>query len=236
MSNDKSYHSMGLAAFALVLSACAATATQGATGTGAGTGEQAATPVTEERAPETPPVQIREAGRAVLHTSEGPITVTFYPDVAPRTVAHVTALMAAGCYAGLEFFRLEPGFVTQVAPVPDNGCHPDAGKSVPDEFSDPASGVKHERLSLSLAHYDEPDSGTSSWSIMLGAHPGMDGLYTVFGRAIDGEDAVKKIEAIGATMGENGMKKPKRAVTIERIEVLQPAIETAGSTEADAAS
>ena len=192
-----------------------------------------ATPVSEERAPEPPPVQIREAGRAILHTTEGPITVTFFPDVAPKTVAHISALMAAGCYAGVEFFRLEPGFVTQVSPVPDNGCHPDTASTVPAEFSQPASGVKHERLTLSLARWDEPDSGTSSWSIMLGAYPAMDGQYTVFGRVIAGEEAIKAIEAIGAVMGENGMKKPQLPVTIERVEVVQPVGENADAAPVD---
>lgn len=236
MSNDKSYHSYWLAALAFIASACVTT--QGAGGANSetpGPNDEAATPVAEERSEDAPqepaPPPIREAGRAVVHTTEGPITVTFFPDVAPRTVAHISALMAAGCYTGIELFRLEPGFVTQVSPVPDNGCHPDTASTVPAEFSDPASGVKHERLTLSLARWDEPDSGTSSWSIMLGAYPAMDGQYTVFGRVIGGEDAIKKIEAIGATMGENGMKKPKRAVTIERVEVLQPAVDKPGEPD-----
>ena len=225
MSNETSYNFIWLASLALVASGCgAATGDQGAGGadqTGPQGDAEVATPVAEERAPEAPPPPpIRESGRAVLHTSVGPITVTFYPDVAPKTVQHISALMAAGCYAGLEFFRLEPGFVTQVSPVPDNGCHPDTASTVPAEFSDPASGVKHERLSLSLARWDAPDSGTSSWSIVLGAYPAMDGEYTIFGRVVDGEDAVKKIEAIGAEPGENGMKKPKQPVTIERVEVV----------------
>lgn len=225
MSNDKSFH--WLAAFVAMAAGCATTQSTGgaAAGTGANDSAEVATPVAEERAPERaepPPVQVRESGRAVLHTTEGPIAVTFFPDVAPRTVAHISALMAAGCYASIEFFRLEPGFVTQVSPVPDNGCHPDTSATVPAEFSDIKKGVKHERLMLSLARWDEPDSGTSSWSIMLGEYPAMDGQYAVFGRVVEGEDALKKIEAIGAEPGENGMKKPKRPVTIERIEIVQP--------------
>lgn len=255
MSNDKTFHSTFLAAslarcwrsgmaqrralclvaLALLVPGCAAATSQGAgTGQGDGDDNEVATPVGVERSqaqPEAPPpIEVRESGRAVLHTSEGPIAITFFPEVAPKTVAHISALMTAGCYSGIEFFRLEPGFVTQVSPVPDNGCHPDTASTVPAEFAASAeTGVKHERLMLSLARWDEPDSGTSSWSIMLGAYPAMDGQYAIFGRVVEGEDAIKKIEAIGATMGENGMKKPKRAVTIERVEMVQPVEEPAAA-------
>lgn len=161
-------------------------------------------------------VSVEERGRAVIHTTEGPITVTFFPGVAPRTVEHITDLMKAGCYEGVDFFRLEPGFVIQVTPVADRACHPDAMSTVPAEFSQ----VRHERLSLSLARWDDIDSGTSSWSIMLGAAPSMDGQYTVFGRVVAGEETIEKIEAIGSTPGKDGMRRLDRRVAIERVDII----------------
>lgn len=173
-----------------------------------------ALPAGAEPEPEPP---VEERGRAVLHTTEGPITVTFFPGVAPQTVAHITELMKAGCYEGVDIFRLEPGFVVQVAPVADRACHPDAMSTVPAEFSQ----VEHRRLYLSMARWEDIDSGTSSWSIMLGPAPSMDGQYTVFGRVVAGEDTVEAIEAIGSTQGEDGMSRLDRKVSIQRVELLE---------------
>jgi cyclophilin family peptidyl-prolyl cis-trans isomerase len=48
---------------------------------------------------------------------------------------------------------------------------------------------------LSLAHGDDPDSGETSFSILLGDAPHLDSLYTVFGVVVDSEDVLHKIEA-----------------------------------------
>ncbi len=156
-------------------------------------------------------------GQATLHTTEGPITITFFPDVAPQTVNHLTELMKAGCYQGVDIFRLEPGFVVQVAPVANRDCHRNAMSTVPAEFSK----VEHKRLYLSMARWEDVDSGTSSWSIMLGPVPSMNGQYTVFGRVIAGQETIEKIEAIGSTKGEDGMSRLNRSVTIERVELSE---------------
>ena len=182
-----------------------------------------------------PPAQAQEAtiapapapapqdkGKAVIHTSEGPIAITFFPDIAPQTVEHIAGLMQAGCYESVDIFRLEPGFVVQVAPVSNRSCHPNAMSTVPGEFD--KNRGKHIRLALSLARWDDPNSGTSSWSIMLGPAPSMDGEFAVFGRVTDGEDTIRKIEAIGSTKGENGMSRLNRKVSIEKVELSESPI------------
>ena len=185
----------------------------------------------------TPPMSPVSRGKAIIHTSEGPITVTFFPEVAPKTAAHIAALMEAGCYEGVNFFRLEPNFVVQVAAVADADCHPNAMSTVPGEFS-PSNALsstsnvaKHTRLALSMARWEDVDSGTSSWSIMLGAAPSMDGQYTVFGRVIEGEATIAKIEAIGSKPGEHGMKWLNRPVAIERVELVEPVGTSAGASD-----
>ena len=178
--------------------------------------QRAETPAPQESQEQE--IAVEERGEAVIHTSEGPITVTFFPGIAPHTVEHITDLMKAGCYEGVDIFRLEPGFVIQVAPVADRDCHPEAMSTVPAEFSQ-AAQVAHQRLYLSMARWDDVDSGTSSWSIMLGSAPSMDGQYTVFGRVTDGEETIAKIEAIGSTQGKDGMRRLDRRVAIERVDI-----------------
>jgi len=51
--------------------------------------------------------------RAVLDTSEGPITIEFFTDKAPNTVRQFMRMAAAGVYTGMAFHRVAPGFVIQ---------------------------------------------------------------------------------------------------------------------------
>ena len=53
------------------------------------------------------------AYRAVLDTSEGPITIEFFTDKAPNTVRQFMRMAAAGVYNGMAFHRVAPGFVIQ---------------------------------------------------------------------------------------------------------------------------
>ena len=55
----------------------------------------------------------------------------------------------------------------------------EATVTVPLEVS---KSVKHDKRGLlSMARYDDPNSGTSSFSVTLGPAPHLDMLYTIFG-------------------------------------------------------
>jgi len=43
-------------------------------------------------------------------------------------------------------------------------------------------GVKHTEGVLSMGRFDDPNSGKSSFSILLGAAPHLDNQYTIFGK------------------------------------------------------
>jgi hypothetical protein len=51
--------------------------------------------------------------RLVLQTEWGNIELAFFPEVAPKTAAHILKLGRLGAYTSNNFFRLEPGFVAQ---------------------------------------------------------------------------------------------------------------------------
>ena len=75
--------------------------------------------------------------------------------------------------------------------------------------------VKHVRGIVSMARTDDPDSATTSFFLMLGAAPHLDGKYTAFGRIVDGMevlDAFEKEEVDGET--------PKR-----RLEIIEAKVE-----------
>jgi peptidyl-prolyl cis-trans isomerase B (cyclophilin B) len=75
--------------------------------------------------------------------------------------------------------------------------------------------VKHERGIVSMARTDDPDSANTSFFLMLGAAPHLDGQYAAFGRVVSGLevlDAFEKEEVDGET--------PKR-----RLELIEATID-----------
>jgi hypothetical protein len=55
----------------------------------------------------------RAAPVIVVETSRGTFEVETYPDDAPRTVAHIVALVERGFYDGQRIHRAVPAFVVQ---------------------------------------------------------------------------------------------------------------------------
>ena len=164
--------------------------------------------------------------RVVLQTSMGNIELAFFSDVAPITARHILENFKRGNYDTNHFFRVDRGFVAQVAAVDGGRAAPMdpyqlevARKTVPGEFQ---MDVKHTRGILSMGRYDDPDSGTSSFSILLGDAPHLDGQYTVFGKIISGDETLRAMET-APTRREGIFVMPK-----ERIEIRSTYVTTRG--------
>src|SRR3954453_17749745 len=147
---------------------------------------------------ETP--QELAAYRAVLDTSNGPITIEFFTDKAPNTVRQFMRLVAAGIYTGTAFHRVVPGFVIQTGALssrtaPLTEKQQKLVHNLPPEFND----TKHVKGIVSMARGEAPDSATTSFFICTGPSPALDGQYTAFGRVVDGMAAVEAIEAAPRT-------------------------------------
>jgi peptidyl-prolyl cis-trans isomerase B (cyclophilin B) len=133
--------------------------------------------------------------RVVFNTASGDIVFALYPDVAPRHVRQFLKLVGEGVYDTTYFGRLEPGFVLQLYTaedrrVPLSQRERDMLQPIKAEFSD----LPHRRGILSMARLDDdPDSGCSSFSILLGPAPHLDHKYTVFGEVERGMDVVDEI-------------------------------------------
>jgi cyclophilin family peptidyl-prolyl cis-trans isomerase len=140
--------------------------------------------------------------RVVFNTPAGDIVFVLYPDLAPRTVRHFLTLVGEGAYDSTHFGRLETGFVLQLFTaedrrVPLSEHQKSLLKPLKAEFSD----LPHRRGILSMARLDnDPDSACSSFSILLGPAPHLDGKYTIFGeveRGMDAVDAMCKVPVDG---------------------------------------
>ncbi|KAJ8773724.1 hypothetical protein K2173_006374 [Erythroxylum novogranatense] len=156
------------------------------------------------------------SARVVFQTNYGDIEFGFFPSVAPKTVEHIYKLVRLGCYNTNHFFRVDKGFVAQVADVVSGRSAPmneeqrkEAVKTVVGEFSH----VKHVRGILSMGRYEDPNSAQSSFSILLGNAPHLDGKYAIFGRVTKGDDTLSKLEQL-PTRQEGIFVMPTERITI----------------------
>lgn len=152
----------------------------------------------------------------VLQTTLGTMTIQMEPDWAPNHVRNFLMLVQTGWYDGTAFHRIVKDFVAQGG-MPDTrakgGGHP------ADRWVHPLKGefnpeIHHVRGIVSMARTDDPDSATTSFFLMLGPAPHLDGHYSAFGRVVEGLDvldAFEKEEVNGET--------PKRRIEILKAEI-----------------
>ena len=141
------------------------------------------------------------AERLVLQTDYGNIHVGFFRQAAPKTVSHIIRLAEMGAYNTNHFFRVHKGFVAQIADVIggrtlslDESQAGAASLTVPLEVH---KSLKHDRKGiLSMARQEDPNSGGSSFSILLGPAPHLDMQYTNFGVVTKGFDSLKAMEGV----------------------------------------
>ena len=154
-----------------------------------------------------------------LKTTLGNIRIRMEPDWAPNHVRRFVMLTSTGWYDGTVFHRVSKGFVVQGG-MPDGRS---TGRTHPaDRWVRPLKGefrkdVQHTRGIVSMARMSDPDSATTSFFLVLGPAPHLDGQYSAFGRIIEGMevlDAFEKEEVDGET--------PKR-----RLELVQANIDPA---------
>ncbi|KAI7844355.1 hypothetical protein COHA_002153 [Chlorella ohadii] len=139
--------------------------------------------------------------RVVFQTEHGDIHFGFYQKAAPNTVEHIKRCAELGLYNTNHIFRVDKGFVAQVDGVengrkaPMNALQQEvAQRRVPLEVHD---SVRHDRRGiLSMARYDDPNSGGSSFSMLLGPAPHLDKQYTIFGLVTQGLDTLAKLEEL----------------------------------------
>ena len=146
---------------------------------------------------------------ATIETTQGPIKIEFYPDVAPNHVKNFQDLASKGFYDGVVFHRIVPGFVIQAGdPNTKNGNSSrdtwgtgGPGYTINQEFNN----IPHERGILSMARTNDPNSAGSQFFIVLNDSKFLDNQYTVFGKVTEGLEIVDKI----ANSTTNAMDQPE---------------------------
>jgi peptidyl-prolyl cis-trans isomerase B (cyclophilin B) len=133
-------------------------------------------------------------------------------------VRNFLKLTESGWYNGTAFHRVVKDFVVQGGmgnTRPNFAAHPADRwvRTLKGEFRD---DIKHVRGIVSMARSDDPDSASTSFFLMLGPAPHLDGKYSAFGRIVEGMevlDAFEKEEVDGES--------PKR-----RLEIIEAVVDT----------
>ncbi len=156
---------------------------------------------------------------AVISTSEGEMTVEFWPEVAPKTVENFKNLAKKGFYDGTCFHRVIKGFMIQGGdPLTKDAAREsswgtgDPGYKIKAEFND----RHHDRGVLSMARSQHPDSAGSQFFICHGDPRFLDKQYTAFGKLIKGDDVLEKI----ATTATRPPDRPLKKMVVQSIKIV----------------
>ena len=147
---------------------------------------------------------------ATLHTNHGAIDVELHDDDAPKTVANFRKLAGDGYYDDLVFHRVIPDFMIQ------GGCPEGTGRGGPGyTFEDEFNDHKIVRGALAMANAGPNTNGSQFFIVTTEAASWLDGKHTVFGRVVDGMDAVDAIESTPVDASDRPLEPQK----IERVEL-----------------
>lgn len=131
----------------------------------------------------------------IIETNQGNVYIELYPTDAPGTVMNFEKLANSGFYDGINFHRVEPGFVVQGGD-PEGTGRGGPGYSIKAEIN----SRKHIKGTVAMARKQiDMDSAGSQFYICLNDQPSLDGKYTIFGQVIEGMNIAEKI-AIGDSM------------------------------------
>jgi cyclophilin family peptidyl-prolyl cis-trans isomerase len=143
----------------------------------------------KRRYPLQPTVQAlaRLPSEMIMQLDDGEVVITLMPELAPVTVATVTALVGSGYYIGKTFHRIVPNFVVQ-------GGSPGANEyaGAPRFMRDELSAAPHVRGAVGISTRGR-DTGDAQIFIDLVDLPRLDRNYTVFGYVKSGMEHVDRM-------------------------------------------
>jgi cyclophilin family peptidyl-prolyl cis-trans isomerase len=136
-----------------------------------------------------------------IETAKGAILVQTFPDDAPKSFAHILALVKRNFYNNQAVHRVLPGQAVQFGdPQSRNmmlvewwGRGPNSGSGQMIGVNEVSKTRKHQRGTLSIANSGSPALGDSQLFIALRAVPKWDGNYTIIGQVTSGMAVADKL-------------------------------------------
>ena len=138
----------------------------------------------------------------VVETTRGTFEFETYPGEAPKTVAHIVALVKRGFYDGQRFHRVLPGFLMQwgdprsrePAREAEWGRGAEASSGEPIGSAEITKKRTHLVGAVGVSHPGDPAAADSQIYVTLANRPDLDGLYAIFGRVTAGRDVPGRIQ------------------------------------------
>jgi len=138
----------------------------------------------------------------VVETIKGTFEIETYPSDAPKTVAHVVALVEQGFYDGQRVHRALPGFIVQWGDPRsrDVGRQGEWGRGTAGSSGTPigVAEMNKKRLlvrgAVAMAHQGDPARADSQMFVTLADRPDLNNRYVVFGGVVAGDDVPGRLE------------------------------------------
>lgn len=155
----------------------------------------------------------------ILTLKDGEVEIALRPDIAPRHVERIKALVRGGEYDNVAFHRVIEGFMAQTGDVRFGDLEDgyDARRvgtggsslgDLPAEFS----RERFARGTVGMARSQSPDSANSQFFIMFAPAPHLEGSYTVVGQVEAGMEFVDAIKR-GDQRDNGAVAEPDRIVS-----------------------
>lgn len=125
----------------------------------------------------------------IIELKDGTVDIELLPTVAPLHVQRVVELTEAKFYDGIVFHRVIDGFMAQSGDPTGTGMGGSDKPDVQAEFNKES----FTRGAVGAARSQDPNSFNSQFFICFQDCTFLDGQYTVFGRVVEGMEAVDKI-------------------------------------------
>lgn len=184
-----------------------------------------------------------ETTKATLHTNKGSITLSLFPELAPKTVENFVGLAKENYYDGIIFHRVIEDFMIQGGDPTGTGM---GGSSIWDEQFEDEFSTQLFNLNgaLSMANSGPNTNGSQFFIVTAqevpsqmmeqledagypkeiietyrenGGTPWLDQRHTVFGQVTEGMDIVEEINQVET----NTQDRPLEDVVIESIDIVE---------------
>jgi cyclophilin family peptidyl-prolyl cis-trans isomerase len=154
---------------------------------------------------------------ATLDTSQGSISVEFFPEDAPNTVNNFISLAREGYYDGTPFHRIIKGFMIQGGDPTGTGMGGPGYK-----FADEKVVKDYEPGTLAMANAGPNTNGSQFFICHADLKGRLPKNYTIFGKVTDGLDVVDKIASVPVQASRSGEPSaPVQPVTLDKVTVQE---------------
>ncbi len=133
--------------------------------------------------------KLAEKPMVSISTNKGKFTVELYKNESPGSVVNFVKLIDKKFFEGKKFHRVVPNFVVQTG-----GTRGDGYGSLNYTIRSELTQIEYNSAGMVGMASAGKDTESTQWFVTLAPAPHLDGRYTVFGKVIEGENVLDKIE------------------------------------------